>query len=79
MSIVYKPIDIIKYKDNNNSNNVTYIVVAGFDATLHVYELDSSGIIIIIIIIIAYIYRLIVTIIIIINCNFYYYYYYYYY
>ena len=65
MSIVYKPIDIIKYKDNNNSNNLTYIVVAGFDATLHVYELDSSGIIIIIIII-TYIYILIVTIIIII-------------
>ena len=45
LSIVYKPIDIIKFKDKNNSN-IIYVIVAGFDATLHVYEMDSSGIII---------------------------------
>ena len=39
LSIVYKPIDIIKYI----YQNIMYITVASIDGTLHVYELDSLG------------------------------------
>lgn len=38
LSIVYKPMDVIKYKDQGS----LYVIVAG-DNTLHVYELDALG------------------------------------
>jgi hypothetical protein len=38
LSIVYKPMDIIKFKDQG----LLYVIVAG-DNTLHVYELDLLG------------------------------------